>query len=117
LQTKGGFLLFLFCRRLKNSVKSVRVAQLTVPFGTVRRSVGYRHGTKLENIEHPTSRFSFAPANSMFDVGRSVFDVPIEKSAVPEAGAPRYLLPGVTAGIAVSPGGRLPVPFQGVTTR
>jgi len=34
LQTKGGFLLFLFCGRLKNSAKSVTLAQSTVPFGT-----------------------------------------------------------------------------------
>jgi hypothetical protein len=35
LQTKGGFLLFLFYGWLKNSAKSVTMAQLIVPFGTV----------------------------------------------------------------------------------
>jgi len=35
LQTKDGFLLFLFSGRLKNSAKSVTLAQSTVPFGTI----------------------------------------------------------------------------------
>gem|GEM_PF-4944718 len=37
LQTKVGFLLFLFSNWLKNSAKSVTLAQLPMPFGTVKR--------------------------------------------------------------------------------
>jgi hypothetical protein len=122
LQTKGGIEFYPFLKAPKNSAKSVIVAQLTVPFGTVRRSAGLRPGTKLENIEHPTSNAehrSFCPFlfNSMFDVGCSVFDVPIRNHAGPEADAPRLFAPRFDGGIWGEVRRSFPGCFQGVTTR
>jgi hypothetical protein len=65
LQTKDGFLFFLFFDRLNNSAKRVTLAQLTVPFGTVRRSAGLRPGVvwdwniehRIENVRMKTSMF------------------------------------------------------------
>jgi hypothetical protein len=56
-----------------------------------RRPPAWRKAEK--NIEHPTSNAehrNFRPSvfNSVFDVERSVFDVPIQLPAVPKAGAP-----------------------------
>jgi hypothetical protein len=55
LQTKDGI---VFCPHLEviiNSAKSDNVAQVIVPFGTVRRSAGLRPGVKLKNTQHRTS--------------------------------------------------------------
>jgi hypothetical protein len=56
-----------------------------------RRPPAWREAEK--NIEHPTSNAehrNFRPSvfNLMFDVERSVFEVPIQLPAVPEANAP-----------------------------
>ena len=53
LKTKDGIEFYPFLKATKNSAKSVIVAQLTVPFGTVRRSAGLRPGVVSDwNIEH-----------------------------------------------------------------
>jgi hypothetical protein len=50
LKTKDGIEFYPFLKATKNCAKSVIVAQLTVPFGTMGRSAGLRPGTRLENI-------------------------------------------------------------------
>src|SRR5450759_351652 len=119
-QTKDKIEFYPFLKATKNSAKSVTVAQLTVPFGTVRWSAGLRPGTKLENIEHPTSNAehrSFRPFlfNSMLGVQCSMSQSETTPGRRPALQG--YLLPGLTAGFGVRSGGCLPVAFQGVTTR
>jgi hypothetical protein len=71
-ETKDEIEFYPFLKATKNSAKSVIVAQLTVPFGTVRRSAGLRPGVVLYwHIELKT--YGRKLRCSAFAVGGSMF--------------------------------------------
>jgi hypothetical protein len=68
LANKGRISAFPVSKLAKKQCQKRHYGTVGVPFGTVQRSAGLRHGKELENIEHSTPNVQVF--NSMFDVGR-----------------------------------------------